>query len=80
MVTLEIYIFQSSVKMTTQSKPLPFVTEQTTQIYICKELNNYTTKAKLYSLYKIVLQHVGNTSFFLSFVNHRKEGTPKKSI
>lgn len=46
MVTLEIYIFQSSVKMTTQGKPLPFVTEQTTQIYIYKELNNYTTKAK----------------------------------
>lgn len=45
MVILEIYIFQSPVKKTTQSKPLP-LTEQTTQLYtgIWKEFNNSTTK------------------------------------
>lgn len=80
MVILEIYIFQSPVKMTTQSKPLPFVTEQTTQLYVSNWVTTQPKQHNLYSLYKIILQHVVKYIFyFLSFVNHRKESTTQKN-
>lgn len=71
--------FSKPWKVSTQSKPLPLVTEQTTQLHAMNWITTQTNQNKLYSLYKIVLQHVGNTYFLFwtLWITEKKEQQKK---